>query len=774
MYCQVPGLSARRGPFEAKGQSRYGAGPYMLPSMRNQIFAAGSQFTQANHQQYHAQPQIQPQQQANSPLRNQVNHRQVYGHQMEQFLNEQRKQIQQQMEQRMAVQRKIDQQNTDKFEVSQVQARLGNEACKVQNFPFKDMASDQQPKEHGIVKISNLPYAVTRHEIHQLMGRHAGILGPDLGGGIHIIMERSTAKTMDAFVEFETQKDAEAAARRLSFTESGRYPRLGTRHVDITLSSQDELLHDLFPRAKCVEWQNGMPKLLANADPYSAGFQGFLTNEEIRGLVSHALVPARSPFTERCRQRTYECLISTLWKFPWFATSMYTVADRDELYQAAVQQILELCERVKQCRIIGLNESLLVDLLRAGVKCPAFNERQKFCLIAAAEMPAFSPIVRRSHFEFWPFDCLAKDSSASEYDVMYYAQLTRKALGTCDKDNLIIPNNWQNRAGLMKESPWGHLWIEWNFHNKITTFEDASKVELQLASDLIRTALNAENQNTTQPFTEPMILSSPAPAQHILKHQSVPIQDPWVKDATKREVLSHDSASPQFCDPKIMSNTNSDDDESLTSALQAVRLRSGTSSTFSGAVSQFSSSNGSLVTNESDIYGVSLENKPRYRHQHSQSVSAAVPLTAQPDLKGSVPVRRRGSISIPPTIQSISGFSDDHDQILLSHPANRVSQAGALFSADVGVGHGVNPNESHNVNTLMLQHGIWSTTASDGVTYAAPNKNAFASTEADNIDRGGRPSRHASNPSVSSQQRGLSVLSEDEEDVVSKNTAIKS
>jgi hypothetical protein len=125
------------------------------------------------------------------------------------------------------------------------------------------------------------------------MGRHAGILGPELGSGIHIIMERSTAKTMDAFVEFNTRKDAEAAARRLSFTESGRYPRLGTRHVDITLSSQDELLHDLFPRAKCVQWQDGMPKLLPNTDHYSAGFQGFLTSEEIRGLVSHALVPAR-------------------------------------------------------------------------------------------------------------------------------------------------------------------------------------------------------------------------------------------------------------------------------------------------------------------------------------------------------------------------------------------------------------------------------------------------------------------------------------------------
>lgn len=98
---------------------------------------------------------------------------------------------------------------------------------------------------------------------------------------------------MDAFVEFKTQKDADAAARRLSFTESGRYARLGTRHVDVTVSSQDELLHDLFPRAKCIEWRDGIPTLLPNTDPYSAGFQGFLTSEEIRGLVSHALNPAR-------------------------------------------------------------------------------------------------------------------------------------------------------------------------------------------------------------------------------------------------------------------------------------------------------------------------------------------------------------------------------------------------------------------------------------------------------------------------------------------------
>jgi hypothetical protein len=84
---------------------------------------------------------------------------------MEQFLNEQRKQIQQQMEQRMAVQRKIDQQNADKSEVSKVQAKLGNEACEIQNFPFKNMAVEQQPKEHGVVKITNVSPCISHFRL---------------------------------------------------------------------------------------------------------------------------------------------------------------------------------------------------------------------------------------------------------------------------------------------------------------------------------------------------------------------------------------------------------------------------------------------------------------------------------------------------------------------------------------------------------------------------------------------------------------------------------
>ena len=126
------------------------------------------------------------------------------------------------------------------------------------------------------------------------LGRDAKTLKTELGCPVHIIMERSTAKTMDCYVEFMTLTDAVNAVKWANRGfESGRTPRLGSRHVQVELSSQDALLHDLFPRAKCVVWSDGLPQVLENIDPYSTGFQGFFTSEEIYGMIRHAETPHR-------------------------------------------------------------------------------------------------------------------------------------------------------------------------------------------------------------------------------------------------------------------------------------------------------------------------------------------------------------------------------------------------------------------------------------------------------------------------------------------------
>lgn len=107
-------------------------------------------------------------------------------------------------------------------------------------------------------------------------------------------MERSTAKTMDCYVEFDTAADAKEVVARINrIYETGRAPRLGNRHVEVETSSQDALLKDLFPRAKSVSWKDGFPIVVANTDLYSSGFTGFFTAEEIIGAIRHAEIPHR-------------------------------------------------------------------------------------------------------------------------------------------------------------------------------------------------------------------------------------------------------------------------------------------------------------------------------------------------------------------------------------------------------------------------------------------------------------------------------------------------
>ena len=73
----------------------------------------------------------------------------------------------------------------------------------------------------------------------------------------------------------------------------GHQLRLGDRAVDIELSSQDELLKQLFPRAKNVVWTGGMPIIEESNEPFNTGFKSFVTGEEMVMVVRHAEQPHR-------------------------------------------------------------------------------------------------------------------------------------------------------------------------------------------------------------------------------------------------------------------------------------------------------------------------------------------------------------------------------------------------------------------------------------------------------------------------------------------------
>lgn len=100
---------------------------------------------------------------------------------------------------------------------------------------------------------------------------------------------------MDCYVEFQTVPDAYETVERINRVQSsGRVPRLGGRHVDVEVSDQDALLKDLFPRANCVKWEAGMPKIQPNHDQIAcSGFNGFFTSEEIIMAIRHAELPRR-------------------------------------------------------------------------------------------------------------------------------------------------------------------------------------------------------------------------------------------------------------------------------------------------------------------------------------------------------------------------------------------------------------------------------------------------------------------------------------------------
>lgn len=170
-----------------------------------------------------------------------------------------------------------------------------------EHLPFVDDAANSSPSTAGVIKISNIPYTTTKNEVIAALGKSTRITSQPPRTpyyAIHIIMERSTGKTMDVYVELESAAEAKDAVD--AFQQRcmvNRQPRIGDRHIDITLSSQEELMGELFPRAKCVRWEGSVPVVYETSEPYNSGFQGFLSGEELVMITKHAETPQRVSFS---------------------------------------------------------------------------------------------------------------------------------------------------------------------------------------------------------------------------------------------------------------------------------------------------------------------------------------------------------------------------------------------------------------------------------------------------------------------------------------------
>lgn len=137
-----------------------------------------------------------------------------------------------------------------------------------------------------------IPYDLTKAQVMAFLGPHAKVITPDLGPAIHIIMDRPTGKTMDCYIEFFSTPDARAASNSLNLRPR-HMVRIADRVVDVATSSQAELLKDLFPKAKNVGWEGGVPKIQETKELYNTGFKTFVSAEEMGLLVRHAEQPHR-------------------------------------------------------------------------------------------------------------------------------------------------------------------------------------------------------------------------------------------------------------------------------------------------------------------------------------------------------------------------------------------------------------------------------------------------------------------------------------------------
>ena len=150
---------------------------------------------------------------------------------------------------------------------------------------------------------------------------------------VHIIMEKTNAKTQDCFLELiDLDTKAVVMSRYENMLQSGRPPKMGTRHVAVEDSSQGDLMKELFHRAHCIAWDDiyGFPIKTQLTDPYGAGFMGFLTDEELHMVVRYTLDPDRvsrssylegidaddlqNPYSGKCLQRTFESMMMILGK----------------------------------------------------------------------------------------------------------------------------------------------------------------------------------------------------------------------------------------------------------------------------------------------------------------------------------------------------------------------------------------------------------------------------------------------------------------------------
>ncbi|KAI1865196.1 hypothetical protein JX265_008243 [Neoarthrinium moseri] len=383
-------------------------------------------------------------------------------------------------------------------------------------FPFVEMATSDGPlPQNGVLHIKNIPFSVPRAHIFALFGSNAKLIR-DVEEPVHIIMCKVTSKTHDAFVEFRSYDDAANAYERFKrHSDAGRVTRLGDRPVEVEVSSQTELMKQLFPIATGVVWHGTHPMIQSDS-PYSfENFKAFVTEEEMAMLVKHVEFPMRSPFSRDCPERAFESMISTLKKLPWYMTQYITIKQRHYIYEACVKLINLLLEALalgdKSSR--AGRERLTVQLLRrftnAVMLCPGFTVCQKDGIADLVgmlpddmnkfNMPRFS--------QSWVHQLTLGPKPGVRIDFLeYYIAIIREETNRTVAE---LPIHQKARlAALAGETDgyWGYFWYELNYpegHDfDDLTLAQAAEIEWTTMDRILRRALRKGANDSSDDGTD--------------------------------------------------------------------------------------------------------------------------------------------------------------------------------------------------------------------------------------------------------------------------------
>ncbi|CAG8668112.1 2620_t:CDS:10, partial [Funneliformis mosseae] len=263
---------------------------------------------------------------------------------------------------------------------SGMQTMTGVVANRSHQTQFGDLSKQAVPHNWPVIKLTNIPWDISLKEVRTFFSAFKMPSISSYGQNIHIIMDRSTGKTLsEAYVEFATIAEAQRAV------DARNMKPLKGRLISCMRSCHEDLMRAVFPKWK-GEF-SGCDAVVTDELLQSSRFVSripLITREEINSL----LVVCRNyklHFSRKCAERPFENIISVLVKFPFHQGNLYTTLQRDLLFEMLKLSIESLKIHLRK-DYHRIDETLLERMVRAGILTPVFTERQKSMILQVSNM----------------------------------------------------------------------------------------------------------------------------------------------------------------------------------------------------------------------------------------------------------------------------------------------------------------------------------------------------------------------------------------------------